>query len=69
MKSEARFPLEEYGDRSVLTTWTVSYEQVQRHSEEAAWLLKLWGFLDSGEVWYELIAVGLDPEATMDVPA
>jgi tetratricopeptide (TPR) repeat protein len=69
MKSEARFPLEEYGDRSVLTTWTMSYQQVQRQSEEAAWLLKLWGFLDSGEVWYELIAAGLDLAAEVDVPA
>jgi hypothetical protein len=25
MQSEARFPLEEYGDRSVWTTWTMSY--------------------------------------------
>ncbi|KAH6383964.1 hypothetical protein HBI60_252390 [Parastagonospora nodorum] len=69
MKSEARFPLEEYGDRSVLTTWTISYGQVQRQSKEAAWLLKLWGFLDSGEVWYELIAAGSRLAASMSVPA
>ncbi|KAF1360965.1 TPR-like protein, partial [Lizonia empirigonia] len=69
MESEARFPREEYGDRSVLTTWTISYTQVQRESEKAAWLLKLWGFLDSGEVWYELIAAGSDLAAEMDVPA
>jgi tetratricopeptide (TPR) repeat protein len=69
MKSESRFPLEEYGNRSVLTTWTISYGQVQRQSKEAAWLLKLWGFLDSGEVWYELIAAGLDLAAERDVPA
>ena len=69
MKSEARFPLEEYGDRSVLTTWIVSYQQVQRQSPDAAWLLKLWGFLDSGEVWYELIAPGTRLAANMDVPA
>ncbi|KAI1521500.1 NB-ARC domain containing protein, partial [Pyrenophora tritici-repentis] len=69
MESEARFPLEEYGDRSVLTTWTMSYRQVQQHSEEAACLLKLWGFLDSGEVWYELIAAGSDPAAEVDAPA
>jgi hypothetical protein len=60
MKSKACFPLEEYGNQSVLTTWTISYGQVQRQSKEAAWLLKLWGFLDSGEVWYELIAAGSD---------
>jgi tetratricopeptide (TPR) repeat protein len=69
MKSEARFPLEEYGDRSVLTTWTISYGQVQRQSKEAAWLLKLWGFLDSGEMWYELIAAGLDLAVERDAPA
>ncbi|KAF2022639.1 hypothetical protein EK21DRAFT_10345, partial [Setomelanomma holmii] len=68
MKSQARFPLEEYGNRSVLTTWTISYGQVQRQSKEAAWLLKLWGFLDSGEVWYELIAAGVDLAAEMEVP-
>jgi tetratricopeptide (TPR) repeat protein len=69
MESEARFPLQEYGDRSILTTWTISYWQVQRQSKEAAWLLKLWGFLDSGEVWYELIAAGSALAAETDVPA
>jgi tetratricopeptide (TPR) repeat protein len=69
MKSEERFPLEEYGDRSVLTTWTISYRQVQRQSKEAASLLRLWGFLDNGEVWYELIAAYKDLEADMDIPA
>jgi tetratricopeptide (TPR) repeat protein len=69
MKSEALFPLQEYGDRSVLTTWTMSYGQVQRQSEDAALLLKLWGFLDSGEVWYELIAAGSNLATETDVPA
>jgi len=26
--------------------------------EEAAWLLKMWGFLDHDELWYELFAAG-----------
>jgi tetratricopeptide (TPR) repeat protein len=69
MQSQERFPLQEYGDRSILTTWTISYGQVQRQSEEAACLLKLWGFLDSGEVWYELIAAGSDLATETDVPA
>ncbi|KAF2259631.1 hypothetical protein CC78DRAFT_502933, partial [Lojkania enalia] len=58
MKSQGHYPLEEYGNRSVLTTWTMSYEQARRESEEAAHLLKLWGFLDCGELWYELVAAG-----------
>lgn len=56
MKKQDRFPLQEYAYRSVLTTWTISYEQVQSQSEEAASLLRLWGFLDCGDLWYELIA-------------
>jgi tetratricopeptide (TPR) repeat protein len=55
MENQDQFPLEEY-DQSVMTTWTISVNQVKRKSEEAACLLKLWGLLDSGEVWYELFA-------------
>ncbi|PVI00234.1 hypothetical protein DM02DRAFT_485972, partial [Periconia macrospinosa] len=68
MKKQGRFPLEEYGDRNVLTTWTMSYEQVQRQSEEAACLLKLWGVLDCGELWYELVATSSQLEEEIDVP-
>lgn len=67
MKKQGRFLLEEYGDRNVLTTWTISYEQVWKQSEEAAWLLKLWGFLDCGELWYELVAASLDLSEEMDI--
>ncbi|PSN58570.1 hypothetical protein BS50DRAFT_447092, partial [Corynespora cassiicola Philippines] len=68
MKKQGRFPPEEYGDRSVLTTWTMSYEQARRQSEEAACLLKLWGFLDSGEMWYGLVAAGSGLAEEMEVP-
>ncbi|KAJ9641088.1 hypothetical protein H2199_005756 [Coniosporium tulheliwenetii] len=53
MKKQDRFPLQEYADRSVLTTWTISYKQVQSQSEEAASLLKLWGFLDCEDLELE----------------
>jgi tetratricopeptide (TPR) repeat protein len=68
MKKQERHPLESYGERSVLTTWMVSYEQVQRQSEAAAWLLKLWGHLDNGELWYELIAAGKGLAGETDIP-
>ena len=67
-KQQNRFPLQEYGDRSVLTTWTMSYEQVQKQSQNAAYLLELWGFLDNGELWYELIAACRDLTIDIDVP-
>ncbi|KAH8723790.1 hypothetical protein GQ44DRAFT_684501 [Phaeosphaeriaceae sp. PMI808] len=63
MEKQNRFPQKDY-DRSVLTTWTMSYEQVQKQNEGAACLLKLWGFLDKGEIWYELIATL--PEVDLD---
>ncbi|PSN73791.1 hypothetical protein BS50DRAFT_617077 [Corynespora cassiicola Philippines] len=68
MQEQGQFMLEEYGDRSVLTTWMISYEQVQKQSEEAAWLLKLWGCLDNGEVWYELVAAGYKLSEEMNIP-
>jgi hypothetical protein len=69
MKKEGRFPLKEYGDRSVLTIWAMSYEQVQKQSEEAARLVKLWGLLASGELWYELVAAASEVAEEMNVPA
>src|SRR5262245_51683003 len=65
MKKKGRFPLKEYGDRNVLTTWNMSYEQVRKQSEAAARLLEFWGFLDHGELWYGLFAAGLDEFAQM----
>lgn len=54
----------EKAQRSVLTTWKISYERVQKQNPQAAEFLKLWAFLDCGDVWYELIAmiknIGLD---------
>lgn len=47
----------------------MSYEQVHRQSEEAACLLKLWGVLDCGELWYELMGASSQLEEEMDVPA
>lgn len=46
----------------------MSYEQVQRKSDGAGCLLKLLGFLDSREVWYELIAACKNLVIEVDVP-
>jgi tetratricopeptide (TPR) repeat protein len=53
----------------VLTTWILSYEQVWKQSKEAACLLKLWGFLDHGELWYELIVARRGLAQQMDILA
>ncbi|KAF2204563.1 hypothetical protein GQ43DRAFT_364284 [Delitschia confertaspora ATCC 74209] len=68
MRKQRRFPLQKYGDRNVLTTWIISYEQVWKGSKVAACLLKLWGFLNCKDLWYALVAVALDLAEDMDMP-
>ncbi|KAF1819697.1 purine and uridine phosphorylase [Dissoconium aciculare CBS 342.82] len=63
MQKQDQFPLQEYGERSVLTTWTMSYEQVKSRDPLAAQLLDLWAFLYHGDVWAELLLTGQSDEA------
>ncbi|KAH0262087.1 purine and uridine phosphorylase, partial [Aureobasidium melanogenum] len=62
------YPLQEYAQRSMLTTWRISYQQVENHNREAAELLKLWAFLDPKDLWYEFIACASQLESKIDVP-
>ena len=56
MKYEARpgFTLREYGNRSVHTTWAISFEGVKRKNEDAAKLLQVWSYLDNRDIWFEI---------------
>ncbi|THX00042.1 purine and uridine phosphorylase [Aureobasidium pullulans] len=56
MKKQDEYCLQEDSERSVLTTWKISYEQVRSQSEEASNLLKLWSFLYADDLWYDLVA-------------
>jgi tetratricopeptide (TPR) repeat protein len=58
MLNQDQFPLQEYPERSVLTTWKMSYKQVEKVNELAARLLDLWAFLDHSDVWVELVLAG-----------
>jgi tetratricopeptide (TPR) repeat protein len=55
MEYQDRYPLQEYAERSVLTTWKMSYEQVRMVKPEAARLLDQWAFLHLGDMSYELL--------------
>ncbi|KAI4853705.1 purine and uridine phosphorylase [Aureobasidium sp. EXF-8845] len=50
-EQQDEYPLQEYAQRSVLTTWKISYEQVKSQSEEVSNLLQLWSFLYAGDLW------------------
>jgi tetratricopeptide (TPR) repeat protein len=69
IKKQDQLSKNKYGDHSLLTAWTMAYEQMQSQSEAAVSLLKLWGFFDSGELWYELVAPSIDLVGDMEVPA
>jgi tetratricopeptide (TPR) repeat protein len=48
--------LKDYPDRSVWTTWTISYQAIREKNEDTANLLLLWSFLDNKDLWYGLFA-------------
>jgi len=52
-------PLQDYPDRSVWTTWTISFSAIREKNEAAANLLLLWAHLDNKDVWYGLLAAAL----------
>ncbi|KAF1966045.1 hypothetical protein BU23DRAFT_334294, partial [Bimuria novae-zelandiae CBS 107.79] len=49
-------PLRDYPDRSVWTTWAISYQAIRNKHESTANLLLLWSFLDNRDLWYDLLA-------------
>jgi tetratricopeptide (TPR) repeat protein len=48
--------LQDYPDRSVWTTWTLSYNAIRDKNAAAANLLLLWAFLDGKDLWHGLFA-------------
>ncbi|MCJ1476741.1 hypothetical protein MMC13_005410 [Lambiella insularis] len=56
--------LAEYQDRTLYTTWDISYERLANEDQEAAELLKLLAYFDHQEIWHELLEAGVsDAEA------
>ena len=52
----AHAPLQDYPDRSVWTTWAISYKAIQDKHKATANLLLLWSFLDNRDLWHGLFA-------------
>lgn len=53
-----------YKDRTLCSTWQLSYRQVQKENSLAAHLLQWWAYFDNEDIWFELF----QPEAA-DGPA
>ncbi|EFY89220.1 kinesin light chain [Metarhizium acridum CQMa 102] len=44
-----------YGDRTLCSTWQVSYQQVQEQNPLAAYLLRWWAYFSNEDIWLELL--------------
>jgi tetratricopeptide (TPR) repeat protein len=57
MESHDRFgfPLLDYQERSVWTTWTISFNTIKAKDKTATNLLLLWAFLDNKDLWHGLL--------------
>ena len=45
----------DYPERTIVTTWQISFDELKRRNEGAAKLLRLWGYLDNQELWFRLL--------------
>jgi tetratricopeptide (TPR) repeat protein len=58
MEIENTAPLRSYGNRSINTTWTVSYNAIRTKNEAAANLLLLWAHLDHKTLPFWILQAG-----------
>src|SRR5467141_725937 len=47
--------LSSYEDRTLYSTWQLSFEQVKQRNELSAELLRLWAYFDNQDIWFELL--------------
>ena len=69
MIQQHQFAIQEATAPSILTTWTISFHDLQEKCQEAANLLILWAFLDNQDIWYELFTpAALNSDLTDKLP-
>ena len=50
--------LSSYEDRTLYSTWQLSFDQVKQRNELSAKLLRLWAYFDNQDLWFELLRHG-----------
>ncbi|KAJ9493515.1 hypothetical protein H2202_011017 [Exophiala xenobiotica] len=55
--------LQEYRDRTLFTTWDLSYTRLESEDVDAAKLLRLLAYFDHQRIWYELFRGGLSDQS------
>ena len=56
--------LSSYEDRTLYSTWQLSFDHVKQRNELSAKLLRLWAYFDNQDIWFELLqhSDSKDPE-------
>ena len=49
-----------YEDRTMISTWNLSYTHIRKEDKSAAKLLELWACFDNRDLWYDLLKAGED---------
>lgn len=55
--------LHEYRDRTLYTTWNISYVRLEEQDADAAQLLKLLAYFDNQIIWFDLMHAGLSDDS------
>jgi hypothetical protein len=50
--------LDSYEDRSLYTTWQVTFDRIRQQNTASARLLEVWAYFDRQDVWFELLRHG-----------
>ena len=50
--------LSSYEDRTLYSTWQLSFDHVKQQNELSAKLLQLWAYFDNEDLWFELLRHG-----------
>lgn len=65
MEAQDEYPLPEYSNQGMLITWRISFNKVQRQNDDAAQLLRMWGFLARDDMRYGFLV----PVFVSDTPS
>ena len=55
---ESDIGLDSYEDRTLYSTWRISFDRIEQQSKLAAKLLRLWCYFSNRDLWYELLSAG-----------
>ncbi|TVY55068.1 Vegetative incompatibility protein HET-E-1, partial [Lachnellula suecica] len=55
LKLQTTSPQLQSYDRSLYTTWQITFDRIQQQNPMSASLLKLWAYFDRQDIWFELI--------------